>query len=1417
MPLATKQVMSFVGGVNAQAPAHMIGEDQVQTQVNLDFTIEPGAARARRGYVVDAVTSGFNHYGMFQTYRDSGFGTGYLYTNYGSGGGNGVGRMRHDNTVGTYTALFTSLGPGIGGGVGFCKYNNQTYICSANPPFYKDDGTHTTEWILQVPQAPSVTISTGTPIVAISSGSAMVQEGSIAGTATGPVAGTLTATCDPTTGRVNFIKTGSFNFGTTADGFATDTLGIMYLGIGFSDPQQVYRISIDVAWGTTVLTTETTTVTSGTTTSTITTTLVDFPSYWHAEYLPNIGTNAIGALPQPDTLTGALNLSTLTSPINQSTVTTLQGLINADLTPPLMNISFAGNSITNMAVPKLNFQFVGTSTGSSDLWQGSPAVRVIVENYNTSQTVLLTGLQMQGDDGHPLTDMNVGYTWYQTYAQLDADGNFLGESAASPPSTTIQGQNMNGTVVTNGTATGTINGITHIITYRQGGYAQVPYAVATQSYGTTTMTDTLSDLNELMNNEPMTINVAAPDEINNFYILATAPMFDRIFASDGQNLWWSMPGQPATFPLTSFLNMGDNGNNIVGLIVTLPAGLVIVQEQCVQEMNGSVFEGPNVNYVVQRANVRRGSIAPLTVINTPFGIPLVNYDGITMYIPGAGVDEPLPWVMDQIGDAFRGPENADLAAVNGSRVPGINQAITNAAACYNEGKIYLAVPTGSNNFNDTVFVLDFWHKKCWWYQYNEGLAEGTSSSTSVGINSLNWDLKNNKIFAGGTGGTWQLEASSYEQGTNTSAANPIPWSFQSRAWTAPTDALVENFAVEYIGGPFQVCAIFDGTTTQTIGTASATNTACFAHFPLNGVVSNSLVFQFTQLLGTAASGYGPHTAVYSLTFDAYTHPQKVHFYQTDYNDNEYAGDKLWDVEFFDIGFLQGTTTTSGTGTISSTGTVTAVSFIDGVAVMTNTLTGGATQSGRSIFTFSFPAETYGEVAYTTLTSTASGTSSGYFKLWDHRYSCRNEPARTTVWRTTIESLDEAICDAFDVDINPNGTVVGTAFVDNTALMTSTITGTKRQSYTFKLPTEVYGRTIYVLYTSGVSGVYFKHYSTLFHRRPEPDRWTNFVSDRRDAQEQHFDAFECDINPLGNTVTATAIIDGTAYGTFTYTGTLRQGFVNAFPANTYGRTTYAVYNVSTSTDTSLNPQGGRFKFFSDHFKGTTEPDRVNFVQKILPPWPSEHYVKTWIAELNPLGSCTGTFMVDGVALATATFTGTIRESYNVGMEAVTSTALQTATTVELRYSGAGGTGLFKHYTSAIESSPKPFGKLTWAFEYKKTGGASQIDLARFWAIDVETPPSTTVLMTSIWDIDGQPGFSTNTLTLTNQRTYIDRIPFPPGGRGRLFQQRIAFSAPSKVWRTTIQQEHIGVKGLSVITVNGNPTESSWDAMRYSDQF
>jgi hypothetical protein len=140
--------------------------------------------------------------------------------------------------------------------------------------------------------------------------------------------------------------------------------------------------------------------------------------------------------------------------------------------------------------------------------------------------------------------------------------------------------------------------------------------------------------------------------------------------------------------------------------------------------------------------------------------------------------------------------------------------------------------------------------------------------------------------------------------------------------------------------------------------------------------------------------------------------------------------------------------------------------------------------------------------------------------------------------------------------------------------------------------------------------------------------------------------------------------------------------------------------------------------------------------------------------------------------------------------------------------------FRHYNTNFEFEAKPYGKLAWLVTYKKAGGASQADMARYYAMDLEGMENGTV--TNSWIIDGTL-FSTDTLIFGSNsdagengvrvRNYMDRVPFPPGARGYLFQQEITSTQPFKVWRASLDFDRIGLKGLSRVTQNGSPVEGS----------
>jgi hypothetical protein len=667
-----------------------------------------------------------------------------------------------------------------------------------------------------------------------------------------------------------------------------------------------------------------------------------------------------------------------------------------------------------------------------------------------------------------------------------------------------------------------------------------------------------------------------------------------------------------------------------------------------------------------------------------------------------------------------------------------------------------------------------------------------------------------------------------------------------------------------------------------LGTLTNTSSKDWLTPALSGTVTNNVAFKFTgtQAYTTNLTTTDTHfqQSIYNIQWDSLVEPKRVSYWRTEHDVNGWDGEKIWDVHFADIEkCLTGTATT---------GTVTAVIYVDNTAVKTASYVGAA---GREIYPTSIPVNSVGDVAYTVYTA-GSGI---VFKHWKTSFVARNEPPRISAYKTDIESLEENMCDAVDVDLDPNGTVTSTVFVDGTSVGTYTWTGTGRQSYTHSFsatsatPWGLYGRTLYAIHNgsnfkhyktwfhlrpepdrwdtfrtdmesleenscdgmdvdidprgtvlstvyvdstavgtytcSGTgrqsytfalpggttaphglfgrtlfcihNGTNFKHYKTWFHLRPEPDRWTNFLSDRQSENEQFWQTFECDIDPLGGTVYATVVVDNTAVGTFTMTGNGRQSYPWAIAEDNYGRTIYSTYTCSGT---------GKFKHYRTWFEGTPEPDRLSFVQLGSKMYPSDQNLRTWITDLNPLGTCSGVLYIDNTAVSTETFIGTKRQVYRVGLDVTSALALRTAAyEIDVVYYAVGAGAKIKHYDTQFETEPKPFGKKTWSIIYKKVGGATQLDLARFWSFDIEVPSSGTATITSAWDIDGEE-FQIGTFTCTGTR-WRDRIAFEPGARGYLFQQRLYSSTAVHVWKSNIDIMRVGIKGLSRQTIPGTPQQ------------
>lgn len=1310
-------VITFHQGLDGNTTPDKLADGFVAAGSNIDFSIELGGARVRRGSVQHATAVGGTVplLRIARHYTDQGVNASPFYV-LSTTSSAGVRLLRSTNGTATaFGTIATATGSNASFDIGF--YKDWAYFVYAEMR-RKDDGTNTYEWANQSPgTAPTIGTVTLTPLVVCTTYSA--AEGTPGG-----LSGTATVTADSVTFRAQLNGTPIAADFDTNGGAAIGDHGIHYIEVWLSDPARVKRISCDYSIGD-----------------------ANFTNFWHYELWAEDG-DIFNAFPRAPVLIDA-ELTSLGQVIDNDAKQLAISRARRYDRPTQSLIASARNTFHPWATPRTGFNLVGPAVTAG--WSNIGKVRIVVE-ATAAIEVRVRNWQIFGQSTYPLTDVDVGYAFWETWARLDASNTIEWESGPSPASSRVKMQGMRATVAVNGTATGTSHGFTHRLVYGQGGKIPAPYRVGTLTgTGVGTFTHTTPDISVLIRNQPMTPNQRGSVPTN--CVAISEPFYDRLFVGTANRIIWSLPGSPDAFPTTSDLTISHKGDTVRRLL-TGPNNLTIVNRDSVYELTGNLFEGRAADYLLQRTAAKRGSYGDKSCIKTDYGVLLVSQDGFFLYQPGAGVDRPIEWANARLRPMWLGGGASDPAALDGNRVPAINIVrLDRAVAAYNEGRIYIGVPTGANEDCSVLIVLDMVQQRCWYYTF------------PWLFSSIFWDRQDNRMFVGDvTGNLYRIET-----GLNdvlaSGTATAIPYSIRSRSWTVPSDTILENISVEHRGAGGVVTGTYDGTNAVTVDTLSGTNRT-WSTPRLLGTVANNVFFQIAGNQQDALRTY------YNIVYDALVEPVRILFYRTPYETNGYDGEKLWDVHFTDMEIV-------GTGTVL--GTV----FVDNTVVMTATYTGPP--GGRQIFPTSYPLETFGDVTHTVYNGVI-GTATTRFKLWKTTMAARPEPPRTNTWQTDYQSLDENICDGVDVDINPNGTVTQTIFVDQVAVRTNTITGTRRQSYTIAFRTvsisgELFGRTIHANYV----GSAFKHYKTWWHLRPEPDRWNSFVSDRESMEEAICDGVDADIDCLSNTVLGTVMVDNVAINTFTYTGATRQSYTNAITNETYGRTVWQVYNASS----------GVFKHYRTWWHKRPEPDRwTNFVTD-RQTMPADAYAKTVVADMNPLGTCLGTVFANSANVGTMTFIGTQRAVFNWGFPNITQGA-----ELHVVYNAQGTGARFKHYNTSYETDSKPFLKNTWLLEYHKVGGASQLDHGRFFGMEVEaaTPTGTTTI-TSVWDIDGT-AFQTNTLTFTG-RQWRDRIPLSPGGRGYLFQQRVSGATDFRVWNTTLDGIRVGVKGLSRFQIKGRP--------------
>lgn len=875
-----------------------------------------------------------------------------------------------------------------------------------------------------------------------------------------------------------------------------------------------------------------------------------------------------------------------------------------------------------------NFSVIG-NTPSSDGWANVQAARITILAQGgvgiPAVNAQVTNWTIFGAQDYPLTDLANGYYYWQTWATLDASNNVIDESNPSPASIPFYVQGVQGVVVATDTPTGTLHGITHRVFYREGGLASLAYRVGYIPIGSATFTDTVPDIIAVDNNFQMVQGLYSKTTMPSISALSE-PYQSRIFYSWGSNLGWGLPGMVGEFPTDSVSGVSNE--------VDWPQALhtwdrlVVVNRASVYEMAGSTFEGPLQDWTLQRTGSRRGTIAPKLCIKTPYGILLSDYDGFSIYYPGRGIDSPIVWANEKMADAFRGTSTTDPAFLKGGRIPAINwngYVGAFASAAFQDDKLYCAFPTGTSTMPNTVYVMDFRTQNVWFYSY------------PFPITSLLWDKPSNRLLAGTDDGkVMRLENGVMDTLTNGTSTG-IGWRVLTRMWTAPFNSVMENLSAEVVGvGTSSL--VLDGTSTFSLSTFSNA-TKNWAFFP--AINTSTVTTTFPEFVPGAGGSYGSFTftnsskvtpivgknisfltqgtmsggnpsGVYNYQWNAIEEPPNLNYFRTEMESGGGAisdtysdahEEKIWDEHLV-------TMEAFGTGSIFG------VLYVDDQIIGTQTLTA---PFRRQTFVQSYPAETYGYLAYTVWSGPGTqGSYTGSFKLFKDYSKVRKEPDRTVDFVTDKKVTGEQWYQQVLTDINPlGGTALGIVYVNGTVVSTLTVSGNFRQERPFALPSETYGTTIWVWWSGGFSGggkqYSFKHYTTEYKMVPEPERVPFYETPTKSLPSENYcKTWLPELNCLGGTVVGSALVElNTGTSTYsavlvgTFTGSLRNvyeiGYMDTTEQLQTGKTIKATYTSSTpfkhyNTNFELEPKPFGKKSWFMYFRkigGADEMDMGRF--------------------------------------------------------------------------------------------------------------------------------------------------------------------------------------------------------------------------------
>lgn len=1181
---------SFAGADFVTSRA-LLRDDEVAYSSNIDYSVIPGAAAVRRGSVrvIKPGTAAVDM--LFRHYNNASLGASPWYTADAAGvvrritGGFGAPSASNIITGGNTDENDLSVA---------VSYRDDVFIASGTVA-KRDDGTTTREW---VPPAPgtAVTLATATlaPLAVLTSTNTWTAVE--ASDAPSTDVGTATADTNEASLRITFEQAPNVTNLNTNGGVTIGDAGVHSIDLAFDEPKFLTRVVMEYSIGDATFTNKLT---------------AQLDAVQYSQAISDAGE-----------LIDGVRESANGVPADSSNRATARSLVRQALRPPRAQAAVAPDSFATWSVAAPQFELVGRS--ATNVFADVQACRLVIE-ASGPLTAKARDWVVQGAETYPLHDPKLGYTYWETFARVETIGGeevIVDESAPSPAS--ARQRINNGRIIVTSPNASPGEGMTHRVLYRQGGYLADPYAISTHSVGTATWTDTMWDIEALLFSNTLEGGIRAtfPQAAR-----AAAVYVSRMFVGYDNRLIWSLPGRPGTFPAASETEVSHTADRIQKLF-TVGDRLVIVNRDSVYEMIGGSFEGIEADWTLGRTE-SQGSIAPRATVMTPYGITLVRDDGLFLYQPGAGRDRPLDWAMAKIGDIFKGNGAFDPAQVKGRIGDGINQsAMQHCVAAYHDDKLYFGFPSGSATRASLFVVCDFKTQRCAVFSF------------PWNVRTMLADRSGNALLVGTTDGALMRLNQGHQDADSAGVAASIVWNLGSRRWTLPGETRGQIVSFENEGQMDGTAhAVYDGTATDTVGTLTASNRA-WTTFGLDGTAGQSVEFflygtqnggdqgvlrginwegdtdppaveywrsddddggwpcekrwnvlaadisvagtatvtAVTYIDGAAVATNTvvgpvartlhhfslPNNTVGDIAYTVVTggpfkrwrtlhlaerEPCRVTLWRTEEDSGE---ERIFDAINADLD--------------CNGEPVTSVVYVDNVAVTTATFSG----SGRQSYVGSLPVETYGRSIY----AVHEGTAFKHYRTW---WDQRLEPDRYTTYVTPRRSGEEHWWRAVNADVDLlGGTATCTTYIDNVAVDTEVLTGNGRESYSWSLPADTYGRTAYTRWTMTGAGR-LKMYGSpgpgqggdvWYDATPEPDRLASVQwGPQVWPSEQRLRTLVSELNPLG-TATAVVYADGVAITTATLTGNRRTTYETTLELDGSNETRFAREVAVTYTGASL---------------------------------------------------------------------------------------------------------------------------------------------------------------------------------------------------------------------------------------------------------